>query len=229
MYFCVAMIQENIRKVQQGLPKNVLLLAVSKTKPESDIMQAYEIGCRNFGENKVQEMTRKYEALPKDIQWHMIGHLQTNKVKYIAPFVSLIHSVDSMNLLEVINKEAQKNNRVIPCLLQFHIATEETKFGLSLDEAEEFLQSPLFRSLQNVTICGVMGMASFTDNKDQVRAEFKKLKTIFDELHKKYFPEDSFKEISMGMSEDYLIAVEEGSTIVRVGSSIFGVRNYSNI
>lgn len=227
--FVFAMIQENINKIQQTLPQNVLLLAVSKTKPESDIMQAYEIGCRSFGENKVQEMVRKYEVLPKDINWHLIGHLQTNKVKYIAPFVSLIHSVDSLNLLETINKEAKKCNRVIPCLLQFHIATEETKFGLSLEEAEEFLSKPEFKQLQNVEIVGVMGMASFTDNTNQVRNEFKHLKSIFDTLHTKYFPSDSFKEISMGMSEDYQIAVEEGSTIVRIGSSIFGARNYNNL
>lgn len=221
------MIQENIHKIQQTLPENVLLLAVSKTKPESDIMQAYEIGCRHFGENKVQEMTRKYGNLPHDIQWHLIGHLQTNKVKYIAPFVSLIHSVDSFNLLETIDKEAQKVQRIIPCLLQFHIATEETKFGLSLEEAEAFLKTDSFKNLKNVEIVGVMGMASFTDNKEQVRNEFKSLKSIFDVLHAKYFPSASFKEISMGMSEDYQIAVEEGSTIVRIGSSIFGARNYA--
>lgn len=220
------MIQENIQRIQKSLPAQVLLLAVSKTKPESDIMQAYEIGCRDFGENKVQEMVRKYESLPKDIRWHLIGHLQTNKVKYIASFVSLIHSVDSLNLLETINKEAKKANRIIPCLLQFHIATEETKFGLSLDEAEELLASESFKQLQNVEIHGVMGMASFTDNVKQVREEFKRLKAIFDVLHQKYLPQSYFKEISMGMSEDYPIAVEEGSTIVRIGSSIFGARNY---
>lgn len=220
------MIQENIKKIQSTLPTNVLLLAVSKTKPSSDIMQAYECGCRDFGENKVQEMTSKYEQLPKDIRWHLIGHLQTNKVKYIAPYVALIHSVDSLNLLQTINKEAQKCNRVIPCLLQFHIATEETKFGLLLDEAETILQSQEFSALKNIEIRGVMGMASCTDNQEQVRSEFKHLKTIFDTLRTKYFPIDSFKEISMGMSGDYPIAVEEGSTIVRVGSSIFGERHY---
>lgn len=222
------MIQENIQKIQSTLPSNVLLLAVSKTKPNEDILQAYECGCRDFGENKVQEMTAKYEQLPKDIRWHLIGHLQTNKVKYIAPFVSLIHSVDSLNLLQTINKEAQKCNRVIPCLLQFHIATEETKFGLSLGEAEELLQSQEFLTLKNVVICGVMGMASCTDNHNQVRNEFKHLKTIFETLRTKYFPTPSFKEISMGMSGDYPIAVEEGSTIVRVGSSIFGERKYNS-
>lgn len=222
------MIQENIQKIKLTLPSNVLLLAVSKTKPNEDILQAYDCGCRDFGENKVQEMTAKYEQLPKDIRWHLIGHLQTNKVKYIAPFVSLIHSVDSLNLLQTINKEAQKCNRVIPCLLQFHIATEETKFGLSLDEAEEILQSQEFVSLKNIEIRGVMGMASCTNDEAQVRNEFKQLKTIFDLLHTKYFPTQSFKEISMGMSGDYPIAVEEGSTIVRVGSSIFGERKYNS-
>lgn len=222
------MIQENIQKIKLTLPSNVLLLAVSKTKPNEDILQAYDCGCRDFGENKVQEMTAKYEQLPKDIRWHLIGHLQTNKVKYIAPFVSLIHSVDSLNLLQTINKEAQKCNRVIPCLLQFHIATEETKFGLSLDEAEEILQSQEFVSLKNIEIRGVMGMASCTNDEAQVRNEFKQLKTIFDLLHTKYFPIQSFKEISMGMSGDYPIAVEEGSTIVRVGSSIFGERKYNS-
>lgn len=223
------MIQENIQRIRQIVPSDVLLLAVSKTKPESDIMQAYEIGCRDFGENKVQEMVRKYEQLPKDIRWHLIGHLQTNKVKYIASFVSLIHSVDSFNLLETINKESRKVGRVIPCLLQFHIATEETKFGLTLDEARQFLDTDAFKTLEHVSIHGVMGMASFTDNKDQVRQEFHHLKSIFDILHTDYFPNDTFKELSMGMSEDYPIAIEEGSTIVRVGSSIFGARDYSKI
>lgn len=223
------MIQENIQRIRQTVPSDVLLLAVSKTKPESDIMQAYEIGCRDFGENKVQEMVRKYEQLPKDIRWHLIGHLQTNKVKYIASFVSLIHSVDSFNLLETIDKEARKVGRVIPCLLQFHIATEETKFGLTLDEARQFLDTDAFKTLEHVSIHGVMGMASFTDNKDQVRQEFHHLKSIFDILHTDYFPNDTFKELSMGMSEDYPIAIEEGSTIVRVGSSIFGARDYSKI
>lgn len=227
MYFCDTMIRENLQRIQRTIPDGVLLLAVSKTKPESDIMEAYDFGCRSFGENKAQEMVGKYEHLPKDIRWHMIGHLQTNKVKYIAPFVSLIHSVDSLNLLETINKEAKKCNRVIPCLLQFHIATEETKFGLSLEEAEEFITTPEFRELQNIEIHGVMGMASFTDNTEQVRNEFRHLKSIFDTLHAKYFPSDTFKEISMGMSGDYQIAIEEGSTIVRIGSSIFGARNYA--
>ena len=203
-------------------------MAVSKTKPESDILEAYNYGIRNFGENKVQEMVGKYENLPKDIKWHLIGHLQTNKVKYMASFVSLIHSVDSLNLLETINKEAVKVNRVIPCLLQFHIASEETKFGLSEDEAYALLESDSYKAMKNVEICGVMGMATNTENMDVVRSEFKHLKQIFDNLHEKYFADSTtFKTISMGMSHDYQIAIEEGSTIVRIGSSIFGERNYN--
>ena len=222
------MIQENLKKILATIPDGVTLLAVSKTKPESDILEAYNYGIRNFGENKVQEMVGKHENLPKDIKWHLIGHLQTNKVKYMASFVSLIHSVDSLNLLETINKEATKVNRVIPCLLQFHIATEETKFGLSEDEAYALLNSDSYKSMKNVEICGVMGMATNTENMDLVRSEFKHLKSIFDNLHEKYFANSStFNTISMGMSHDYQIAIEEGSTIVRIGSSIFGERNYN--
>lgn len=222
------MIQENLQKILANIPEGVTLLAVSKTKPESDILEAYNYGIRNFGENKVQEMVGKYENLPKDIKWHLIGHLQTNKVKYMASFVSLIHSVDSLNLLETINKEAVKVNRVIPCLLQFHIASEETKFGLSEDEAYALLESDSYKSMKNVEICGVMGMATNTENMDVVRSEFKHLKQIFDNLHEKYFADSTtFKTISMGMSHDYQIAIEEGSTIVRIGSSIFGERNYN--
>lgn len=222
------MIQENLQKILANIPEGVTLLAVSKTKPESDILEAYNYGIRNFGENKVQEMVGKYENLPKDIKWHLIGHLQTNKVKYMASFVSLIHSVDSLNLLETINKEAVKVNRVIPCLLQFHIASEETKFGLSEDEAYALLESDSYKSMKNVEICGVMGMATNTENMDVVRSEFKHLKQIFDNLHEKYFAASTtFKTISMGMSHDYQIAIEEGSTIVRIGSSIFGERNYN--
>lgn len=222
------MIQENLQKILANIPEGVTLLAVSKTKPESDILEAYNYGIRNFGENKVQEMVGKYENLPKDIKWHLIGHLQTNKVKYMASFVSLIHSVDSLNLLETINKEAVKVNRVIPCLLQFHIASEETKFGLSEDEAYALLESDSYKAMKNVEICGVMGMATNTENMDVVRSEFKHLKQIFDNLHEKYFADStSFKTISMGMSHDYQIAIEEGSTIVRIGSSIFGERNYN--
>lgn len=222
------MIQENLQKILANIPEGVTLLAVSKTKPESDILEAYNYGIRNFGENKVQEMVGKYENLPKDIKWHLIGHLQTNKVKYMASFVSLIHSVDSLNLLETINKEAVKVNRVIPCLLQFHIASEETKFGLSEEEAYALLESDSYKAMKNVEICGVMGMATNTENMDVVRSEFKHLKQIFDNLHEKYFAvSTTFKTISMGMSHDYQIAIEEGSTIVRIGSSIFGERNYN--
>lgn len=204
------------------------LIAVSKTKPVEMIEEAYAAGQRVFGENKVQEMVDKYEQLPKDINWHMIGHLQTNKVKYIAPFVALIHGVESLKLLETINKEANKVGRVIPCLLQFHIAQEETKFGLTLEEAREILESEAYRGMQNVRIAGVMGMATNTDNEEQIRAEFRHLKEIFDTLKREYFPGNAdFKELSMGMSGDYPIAVQEGSTMVRVGSAIFGARQYN--
>ncbi|TKG94093.1 YggS family pyridoxal phosphate-dependent enzyme [Puteibacter caeruleilacunae] len=220
-------IQANLNKIKQTLPETVKLVAVSKTKPNEDILEAYEAGQRIFGENKVQDLGRKFEELPKDIQWHFIGHLQSNKVKYIAPFVSLIHAVDSLKLLKTINKEAAKNNRTINCLLQFHIAKETSKFGLSLDEAKELLNSADYQALENVNIIGVMGMATFTMDTDMVRSEFKTLKTIFTQLKEDFFADnDTFTEISMGMSDDYPIAVEEGSTMVRVGSSIFGARNY---
>ena len=205
--------------------KGVKLIAVSKTKPLEDIDSLYYEGQRVFGENRVQELCAKYEALPKDIEWHLIGHLQTNKVKYIAPFVSLIHSVDSLSLLTEINRQALKNNRVIDCLLQFHIAVEETKFGLNLEEAAEILSSETFKKMQNIRIVGVMGMASFTENIELVRSEFKNLKNIFDTLKTQFFhSEASFCEISMGMSGDYEIAVEDGSTSVRIGSLLFGER-----
>jgi pyridoxal phosphate enzyme (YggS family) len=219
------MIRENLQKIRAAIPENVQLIAVSKTKPVSDILEAYEVGQRVFGENKVQEMVEKFEALPKDIAWHLIGHLQTNKVKYIAPFVQLIHAVDSLKLLKEINKEAKKNNRIIACLLQFHIAQEETKFGFSFEEATELLQSEDFFELENIRIVGVMGMASFTDNTEQVEDEFRTLYNYFlliKSHHFKFNPD--FTEISMGMSGDYLIAIEAGSTMVRVGSSIFGNR-----
>ena len=219
------MIKENLTKIQSTIPSDVTLVAVSKTKPVSDLQEVYDAGQRVFGENKVQEMTEKYEILPKDIQWHLIGHLQTNKVKYIAPFVSLIHSVDSMKLLNEINKEAKKNNRVIDCLLQFHIAEEETKFGLSIEEAKELLESKEFVEMQNISIVGIMGMASFTENIETVRHEFRVLESYFQILKSHFFKfNHDFKEISMGMSGDYLLAIEEGSTMVRVGSSIFGTR-----
>lgn len=222
------MIQENLNIVRATVPSDVTLIAVSKTKPVSDLQEAYDAGQRIFGENKALEMRDKHQELPKDIQWHFIGHLQTNKIKYIAPFVTLIHAIDSLPLLESVNKEAAKNNRIIDCLLQFHIAQEETKFGLDIEEAKSLLESESFKNLKNINICGVMGMATFTDDVVQVRNEFKNLKNIFETLKENYFKaNDSFKEISMGMSDDYPIAIEEGATMVRVGSKIFGARNYN--
>ena len=222
-------VSDNLNKVRQHIPSSVTLVAISKTHPVEHVMEAYNAGQRIFGENKVQEMVSKYEVMPKDIQWHLVGHLQTNKIKYIAPFVSLIHSVDSLKLLTAINKEAVKANRVIDCLLQVYIAEEETKFGLSSDELKELLESEQYKQLTHVRICGVMGMATFTDNEAQVRKEFKNLKTIFTSLKNSYFPSiDSFKHISMGMSGDYAIAIDEGSTMIRVGSSIFGHRVYNS-
>lgn len=221
-------VSENIKHfLSKEIPSNVKLIAVSKTKPIQLIEEAYTSGHRIYGENKAQELAEKYNALPKDIEWHMIGHMQSNKVKYIAPFVSLIHGVDSFKLLEVINKEAEKNNRVINCLLQFHIASEETKFGLDLEEVNTFLNSEEFELLKNVKICGVMGMATFTENEDIIRSEFKELVYIFKQLKNSSFFNDDFKEISMGMSGDYKIAIEEGATMVRVGSLLFGARNYT--
>ncbi|WP_299577027.1 YggS family pyridoxal phosphate-dependent enzyme [uncultured Sunxiuqinia sp.] len=220
-------ITENIERIKKEITSDVCLVAVSKTKPKEAILEAYQGGQRVFGENKVQELVQKYEDLPKDIEWHFIGHLQTNKVKYLAPFVSLIHGVDSLKLLKTINKEGQKNKRVIPCLLQFHIAEEETKFGLNLAEAKELLESETFASLDNVEVRGVMGMATYTDDENQICREFRLLKKLFDELKTSYFKDQpSFCEISMGMSGDYQLAVREGSTIVRVGSKIFGERDY---
>ena len=222
------MIKENLNIVRATVPSDVTLIAVSKTKPVSDLQEAYDAGQRIFGENKALEMRDKHQALPDDIQWHFIGHLQTNKIKYIAPFVTLIHAIDSLSLLEAVNKEAAKNNRVINCLLQFHIAQEETKFGLDMEEARMMLESESYKNLNNINICGVMGMATFTDDAAQVRDEFKSLKNIFETLKENYFKgNESFKEISMGMSDDYPIAIEEGATMVRVGSKIFGARNYN--
>jgi pyridoxal phosphate enzyme (YggS family) len=219
------MIKAQLAAIRSSLPATTVLIAVSKTHPIERIMEAYEAGQRDFGENKVQELVEKYEALPKDIRWHMIGHLQSNKVKYIAPFVHLIHGVDSFNLLKEINKQGQKNGRQISCLLQFHIAQEDTKFGLSLEEAKAFLAGPEFSLLDHVRICGVMGMATFTENTAQIRKEFQNLHAIYQQLQSSYFSSNSeFKEISMGMSDDYPIAMEEGSTLIRVGSKIFGKR-----
>lgn len=220
-------IAERIIRIKKSIPSNVCLVAVSKTKSYNEIMEAYETGHRVFGENKVQELTKKHEELPKDIQWHFIGHLQSNKVKYIAPFISLLHGVDSLKLLKTINKEAKKNHRTIPCLLQFHIARESTKFGFSLDEFEEMMHSSPLGELKNINLCGVMGMATYTDDENQIAQEFDTLANIFQHLKKTYFKEeDNFKEISMGMSGDYPLAIKKGSSIIRVGSSIFGARNY---
>lgn len=218
-------INNKITNLNQTLPSGCKLVAVSKTQPLEKLEEAYAAGQRIFGENKVQEVVPKFEALPKDIEWHMIGHLQSNKVKFIAPFIHLIHSVDSARLLEEINKQATKVGRTIPCLLQLHIAKEETKFGFSEEEVTEFLSSPSFKNLQNVKIIGLMGMATFSDNPEQVRNEFRRLKKFFDSLKNSSLPTGvEMKELSMGMSGDYKMAIEEGSTMVRVGSAIFGSR-----
>lgn len=220
-------IAENLQSILKTLPAGVKLVAVSKTKPNQAILEAYNAGQRVFGENRPQELQEKAEALPKNIEWHFIGHPQSKQVKYFAQFVHLIHGVDSLKLLEVINKEAIKYDRIINCLLQFHIADEETKFGLSIEEADDILSSDEYQAMKNIQICGVMGMATYTDDEYQIRTEFRNLKSIFDTLKENHFTnQPDFKDISMGMSGDYLIAVEEGSTMVRVGSSIFGVRNY---
>lgn len=218
-------IQSNLEKIQQTLPPQVRLIAVSKTKPVELILELYNSGQREFGENKVQEILDKQAVLPKDIQWHLIGHLQTNKVKFIAPFVTLIHAVDSLKLLAEINKEAQKNNRIIDCLLQFHIAEEDTKFGLSKNEAFDLLKCSEYAQMKNIRIVGVMGMATFTEDTLQIQREFKNLHALFSEIKTSFFDQkEFFKEISMGMSGDYLIAIKEGSTMVRVGSALFGSR-----
>jgi hypothetical protein len=220
-------IQNNLRSIQAVLSENVTLVAVSKTKPVSDLMEAYEAGQRIFGENKIQEMTDKWEAMPKDIQWHMIGHVQTNKVKYMAPYVSLIHGVDSLKLLQEINKQAAKNNRVIDCLLQVYIAEEESKFGLDEEELSEVLKQVQYdkNELNHIRIVGLMGMATFTDNQTQVEKEFSRLKTIFDQYSNLNTKNCQLNTLSMGMSGDYQLAIECGSTMVRIGSSIFGNRN----
>lgn len=215
-------IKENFRQIQKTLPKEVALVAVSKTKSDAEVMLAYHEGQRVFGENKIQEMAGKWERLPKDIQWHMIGHVQRNKVKYMAEFVSLIHGVDSFRLLKEIDKRAKQNNRIIKCLLQMHIAEEDTKFGLDSSELEEIITSDEFPKLQNIKVLGLMGMATYTQNEAQIRREFRQLKQTFDKLRTR-LPE--LKIVSMGMSGDYKIAIEEGSTMVRIGSSIFGERN----
>jgi PLP dependent protein len=219
-------ITKQLDQIKKSLPNSVHLVAVSKTKPNEMLLEAYEAGQRVFGENKVQELARKHEELPKDIKWHMIGHLQRNKVKYIAPFVNLIHGVDSEKLLKEINKQGKKNDRIIDVLLQVHIAKEETKFGFDALEIKQLLCSSEFTEYNNIQINGVMGMATNTTDKDQVATEFGNLKSLFDELKSTVFSEtEAFTEISMGMSGDYKIAIEQGSTMVRVGSAIFGSRN----
>jgi pyridoxal phosphate enzyme (YggS family) len=226
-------IAKNLTEIKSQLPTHVTLVAVSKTKPVSDLMEAYNAGQRIFGENKIQEMTEKWEVMPKDIEWHMIGHVQTNKVKFMAEYVSLVHGVDSFKLLEEINKQAKKHNRVINCLLQIHIAEEETKFGLNEEELNAILYSEDFKNLENIKIIGLMGMATFSDNPAQIEKEFKHLKEIFDK-HSQLDPSDSeqakqtsnlkLQTLSMGMSGDYQLAISCGSTMVRIGSSIFGTR-----
>jgi len=218
---------DNLNQIKTTIPANVTLVAVSKTHTAEALLEAYSTGQRVFGENKVQELCAKQLILPNDIEWHFIGHLQSNKVKYIAPFITLIHSVDSLKVLTEINKEGIKNNRTISCLLEFYIASEESKFGLDLTEAETMLENPIFKTLDHICIAGVMGMASYTDDQNIIRNEFRQLVSYFNQLKAKYFSAcANFKEISMGMSGDYLLAIKEGSTMVRVGSSIFGERNY---
>ena len=219
-------IAQNLLHIKSQLPNHVTLVAVSKTKPVSDLMEAYQAGQRCFGENKIQEMTDKWEQMPKDIEWHMIGHVQTNKVKFMAEYVSLIHGVDSLKLLQEINKQALKHNRKIDCLLQIYIANEETKFGLDEKELNELITSKEFKELQNIRIIGLMGMATFTENQNQIKAEFKHLKTIFDTINNQ--ENLKLETLSMGMSGDYELAIEYGSTMVRIGSSIFGNRNYQH-
>ncbi|KGL60830.1 MULTISPECIES: YggS family pyridoxal phosphate-dependent enzyme [unclassified Polaribacter] len=220
-------IKANLLRIQKSVPKNVTLVAVSKTKPISDLQEAYDAGQRIFGENKIQEMAEKFDALPKDIQWHMIGHLQSNKVKYMAHFVDLIHGVDKLKTLKEINKQAKKHNRIINCLLQAKIAKEDTKFGLSFDEIEAVIGSEEISDLENIKIVGFMGMATFTDNQEQLKKEFLSLKSFFDTQKLRALASNcELKILSMGMSGDYPLAIENGSTMIRVGSSIFGNRNY---
>ncbi|MCQ2253070.1 MAG: YggS family pyridoxal phosphate-dependent enzyme [Bacteroidales bacterium] len=220
---------ETYQNIRKTLPENVTLLAVSKTHPEEAIMDLYNIGCRDFGENKVQELTQKYNDLPKDIRWHQIGHLQTNKIKYIIPFVYMIHSVDSLKLAVEINKQAAKHNRVVNCLLQLKVACEETKFGFDSSEIVELMEQGAFRELKNIRICGLMGMATNTTDKDEIRNEFLEVNALFNRIKANYASEvgEGFAQISMGMSGDYPLAVECGSTIVRIGTILFGERDYS--
>lgn len=218
-------IQTNLSNIRTDLPSHVTLVAVSKTKPIEDLIQAYQSGQRVFGENKIQEMAEKYQKMPKDIQWHMIGNIQRNKVKYMASFVDLVHGVDSLKLLNEINKQAEKNKRIINCLIQIKIAQENTKFGMSFDEAKNLISSKEVKKLKNISIVGLMGMASFTQDKTQIKKEFKTLKSNFDNLQK---IASNLMILSMGMSGDYTLAIENGSTMIRLGSSIFGARNYTN-
>ena len=217
-------IANNLQEIKSTLPEQVTLVAVSKTKPVANLMEAYDAGQRIFGENKIQEMAEKWEEMPKDIQWHMIGHVQTNKVKYMAPFVSLVHGVDSLKLLSEINKQALKNKRSIDCLLQMHIAEEETKFGLDQKELLELINSDSFKDLKNIRIVGLMGMATFTDNQNQIRKEFNELHSIFEKLKNDTILGSDIEILSMGMSGDYKLAIDCGSNMVRIGSSIFGGR-----
>lgn len=217
-------VKQNLFEIKNSLPEHVTLIAVSKTKPKELVKEAYDTGHRDFGENYVQELTDKYADLPKDIHWHFIGHLQSNKVKYIAPFVYLIHGVDSLKLLQEINKQAQKNNRVIDCLLQIYIAQEETKFGLSFEECEDLLNSETYKQLKNVSVKGFMAMASNTNNETQIRKEFQSLKNFYDKIKTQH---PQFSVLSFGMSNDYKIAIEEGANTIRIGSAIFGERNYN--
>lgn len=220
-------IQANLKEVLTSLPAQLKLVAVSKFHPNESIEQAYRAGQRIFGESKVQELTGKYETLPKDIEWHFIGHLQTNKVKYIAPYIAMIHAVDSYKLLAEIDKQAAKNGRVIPCLLEIHIAQEESKYGFTFQECREMLEAGEWKNLTHICIAGLMGMATFTEDETEIKREFDSLKQFFNEIKQNYFADrDTFREISMGMSHDYPLAIEAGSTLVRVGSKIFGERIY---
>ncbi len=221
------MIKDNLEKILASIPSEVKLIAVSKTRTNEELLEVYNAGQRAFGENKVQELLRKQKELPEAIEWHLIGHLQTNKVKSVVPYVSLIHSVDSFKILKIIDQEARLAGKTVNCLLQVHIAREETKFGFSSDELSAILSSDDFRKLSNVHISGLMGMATFTDNQMQIRNEFRSLRNIFEDLKSSFFKGNAnFRELSMGMSDDYKIAIEEGSSMVRIGSSIFGPREY---
>ncbi|QAA83135.1 YggS family pyridoxal phosphate-dependent enzyme [Aequorivita sp. H23M31] len=220
-------ISENLNKLKNELPKNITLVAVSKTRPITDLMEAYNAGQRIFGENKVQEMESKWQEMPKDVEWHMIGHVQRNKVKYMAPFVSLIHAVDSLKLLKEINKEARKNERVIQCLLQIKIAKEDSKFGMDEEDAVNLLSSEVYKNLKNIEVVGFMGMATFTEDEEQISKEFQKLKNIFDEFKTRSNDFGTeLRVLSMGMSGDFRLAIDHGSNMVRIGSAIFGERNY---